>query len=134
MPQLSPASGQTAEQVNALIDAAVPYKVYTAQLSVIPTADPTPTILRNTLSDVPVWARVGAGVYTLTLAGEFLEGKTYFDVTNCPPDDATATGFVLTAKRQNDNVAYLYAYKADGSLADIEVSSGLVSFEVRVYP
>ncbi len=39
-------------------------------------AIPTAEILVNTLSDVPVLARTGAGSYTLTLAGEFTVDKS----------------------------------------------------------
>ncbi len=40
------------------------------------------TIAENTLSGTPAWARTGAGVYTLTLTGEWTTGKTHVKITS----------------------------------------------------
>lgn len=52
-----------------------PYKVYTALLTQVASANPVATILENSIGNI-VWARTGAGVYTATLVGAFIVDKT----------------------------------------------------------
>jgi len=52
-------------------------KVYRALLTQTGTTAPTEIILKNTLSDVPVWSYFSAGRYRLTLANEFTQDKTF---------------------------------------------------------
>jgi hypothetical protein len=55
----------------------VPYKKYVATISQTGTADPTVTVLENTIGDI-VWTRVGVGVYQGVLLGAFPDqDKTY---------------------------------------------------------
>jgi len=58
-------------------DVVVPYKKYVATISQTGTADPTVTVLENTIGDI-VWTRVGVGVYQGVLLGAFPDqDKTY---------------------------------------------------------
>jgi hypothetical protein len=58
-------------------DVVVPYKKYIATVSQTGTADPTVTVLENTIGDI-VWTRVGVGVYQGVLLGAFPDqDKTY---------------------------------------------------------
>jgi len=54
----------------------LPYKSYVALLVQNEAKAPIATILENTLSGTPIWARSAQGSYTLTLSGEFTEDKT----------------------------------------------------------
>lgn len=51
-------------------------KIYKALLTQSGTDAPVATVLVNTLSGTPVWSRNTNGSYTLTLASEFVNGKT----------------------------------------------------------
>jgi hypothetical protein len=58
-------------------DVVVPYKKYIATVSQTGTADPTVTVLENTIGDI-VWTRVAVGNYAGTLVGAFPDAdKTY---------------------------------------------------------
>jgi len=58
-------------------DVVVPYKKYIATVSQTGTADPTVTVLENTIGDI-VWTRVAVGNYAGTLVGAFPDqDKTY---------------------------------------------------------
>jgi hypothetical protein len=58
-------------------DVVVPYKKYVATISQTGTADPTVTVLENTIGDI-VWTRTLAGRYEGTLVGAFPDqDKTY---------------------------------------------------------
>ncbi len=62
---------QTASQANNGV------KSYVSLFTQEGTDAPISTILYNTFGDIPVWSRVSAGFYNLTLTGAFLDGKTY---------------------------------------------------------
>jgi hypothetical protein len=58
-------------------DVVVPYKKYIATVSQTGTADPTVTVLENTIGDI-VWTRNAVGVYQGVLTGAFPDDfKTY---------------------------------------------------------
>ena len=58
-------------------DVVIPYKKYVATISQTGTADPTVTVLENTIGDI-VWTRTLAGRYEGTLVGAFPDqDKTY---------------------------------------------------------
>jgi hypothetical protein len=58
-------------------DVVVPYKKYIATISQTGTADPTVTVLENTIGDI-VWTRFAVGNYAGTLVGAFPDAdKTY---------------------------------------------------------
>lgn len=52
-------------------------KVYRAMLTQVGTSAPTAVVLKNTLSDEPVWSYFAVGRYRATLAGEFTQDKTF---------------------------------------------------------
>ena len=61
-------------------DAVVPYKKYIATVSQTGTADPTVTVLENTIGDI-VWTRFAVGNYLATLVGAFPDAdRTYLIV------------------------------------------------------
>jgi hypothetical protein len=61
-------------------DVVVPYKKYIATVSQTGTADPTVTVLENTIGDI-VWTRFAVGNYLATLVGAFPDqDKTYLIV------------------------------------------------------
>ena len=63
-------------------DAVVPYKKYIATVSQTGTADPTVTVLENTLGDI-VWTRTSFANYAGTLAGAFPDAdRTYLLIGN----------------------------------------------------
>ena len=55
------------------------YKVYTALLTQSGTDAPVATVLENTIGDI-VWTRFNTGEYLATLAGAFIDGKTYINI------------------------------------------------------
>lgn len=67
-------------------DVVVPYKKYVATISQVGTADPTVTVLENTIGDI-VWTRAAGGRYQGTLTGAFPDqDKTYLMVSNTAID------------------------------------------------
>jgi hypothetical protein len=63
-------------------DVVVPYKKYVATISQTGTADPTVTVLENTIGDI-VWTRVGLGLYSGDLLGAFPnQDKVYLSLNN----------------------------------------------------
>ena len=61
-------------------DVVVPYKKYIATISQTGTADPTVTVLENTIGDI-VWTRGGVGVYQGVLTGAFPDDfKTFLTI------------------------------------------------------
>lgn len=58
------------------------YSTFTAIVTQAGTADPTAVVVDNKLSGTPtpVWARTGAGKYTLTMTGAFTAGKTIIEL------------------------------------------------------
>lgn len=56
--------------------------VYTALLTQETTANPTATILQNTLGFQPTYTRIGEGSYRLTHTGGFPTNKTFLTVSN----------------------------------------------------
>lgn len=80
--QVIQATSGNLTHLQSLVDAGLasiigsPSKRYIALITQSGTDAPVATVLRNTLSDAPVWARSSQGVYTLTLTGEFTVDKT----------------------------------------------------------
>lgn len=56
-------------------------KIYKALLTQTGTDAPVATVLVNTLSGTPVWSYEYVGGYALTLASEFVSGKTAYSIT-----------------------------------------------------
>lgn len=61
-------------------------KVYKALLNQSGTSAPVATVLQNTLGATPVYSRVVAGEYNITLAGAFPVGKTHINMKYLDPN------------------------------------------------
>ena len=62
--------------------AGLSYLVYTALLSQTGINAPTATILQNTLGATPVWTRITDGAFKMTLTGQLVEAKTFYNIQN----------------------------------------------------
>lgn len=102
-----------------------PYAAYVARITQTGTAAPAATVLENNLSGTPVFARTGAGVYTVTLTGAFPTAKTVAFITN------NAAGRVAVAYT-SANVITINTFDATPTAADAILSSA--ALEIRVYP
>lgn len=67
------------ESAIAAAPSVFPYKLFAFLFNQEATNDPVPTILYNTLGGTPVFTRIGAGYYNITLAGEFPANKTVIE-------------------------------------------------------
>lgn len=104
-------------------------KVYKALLSQSGTNAPVATVLVNTLSGTPVWSYDSVGTYRLTLAGEFVSGKTAVNI-NAFID--AADGNRIGALRANNN--QILVSTGDNTLTtmnDILLESTIT---IEVYP
>lgn len=103
------------------------YQVYRANLTQTGTDAPEVTILSNTLGANIVWTRDGSGAYFGTLAGKFLEDKT-FVLHNTP----SGNNRTVNVFRGDDNYIEINTFDNAGLLDD-----GLLaveSIEIIVYP
>jgi hypothetical protein len=105
-------------------------KYYTAFISQVGAAAPVETsVLKNTIGN-PVWARTAAGVYTLTMAGAFVEGKTV------PVEDSYTDqdGNLYQLNRTSANVMTLYTFAAidTTTLADGVLNGRYINIEIYV--
>lgn len=107
----------------------VGYQVYTALLSQVETGAPTATVLENTLGGTPVWARSAQGIYTATLTGAFVGGKTLVLIT---ANANTSLGSVFNYSFPNANVMQLRTF--DNTMTASDDLMIRASLEIRVYP
>jgi hypothetical protein len=109
----------------------VGYNSYIALLSQSGTSAPTAIIGNNTLASVPVWTRVSAGFYTLTLASAFPLTKTY----------------IILGTNANGGLTFFYDVQSSGAPNSFNVyirnavtgimSDDLLTYnpiEIKVYP
>jgi hypothetical protein len=111
-------------------NAASTYKVYTALLDQTGVADPTVTVLENTLGAAITWTRDSEGIYYGELsAGTFDPAKTFINIQSAYyAGPYTAYGAVW----QDDNMfTVLSFYDNAGALNDIAGTG--VPVEIRVY-
>ena len=107
-------------------DAVVPYKKYVATISQTGTADPTVTVLENTIGDI-VWTRVAVGGYSADLLAAFpTQDKVYLSINN-----TLASLFITefkwgTLDNVNINTYDLTATSIDGAMS-------FNTIEIRVY-
>jgi len=106
------------------------YLVYTALLTQTGTDAPVATVLENTLGGTVVWARVGAGVYTATLASAFPANKVFMPNLVVAASDVDMIMGLLS--RTNDNQLVLSA-QAFGS-GGVDSVLNTTAVEIRVYP
>lgn len=86
-------------------------KVYRALLTQTSTNAPVATVLQNTLGGTLVWGYTSTGIYTATLAGLFLSGKTFSSSGNC-------AGGVFRGTRSSDNIVQLTTRDYAGNVSD----------------
>jgi hypothetical protein len=103
-----------------------PYKSLILRLTQTGTAAPTATVLENNLTGTIAYARTGAGVYTITLTGQFTANKTSVFVSQ------PAIGRVA-AVATSANVVTVSTFDATLTAAADAILTGVV-VEIRVYP
>lgn len=102
----------------------VGYKRYIALISQTGTADPTVTILENTIGNI-VWTRLGAGEYLGTLIGAFsTQDKTY-----CISGNADFDSTSLKWNTSDDVILYSF----DSTHTPIDAALNYTTIEIRVY-
>lgn len=93
--------------------------LYVASLVQAGSAAPTPTVIKNFLSDVIVWTRTSAGLYVGTLSGAFTADK----VNVIAHGRATSSGMpiVMDGYRLTDNTIALRTFDEDDWTATVRV-------------
>ena len=106
-----------------------PYKKYVALFSQSSLDAPTATILENTLSGTPTLSYSSAGVYYITLTGEFLAGKVFcLSPQQLPIQGANV--FSTFVGRDTDDRCYIKTFSGTGVANDVLDSTAI---EIRVY-
>jgi hypothetical protein len=108
-------------------DAVVPYKKYIALISQIGTADPTVTVLENTIGDI-VWTRSSIGDYLGTLTGAFLQPKTYIIFQNFYSGTGSHISFVSRITDDEINIV-----TKDNTNTFIDNVLAYTTIEIRTY-
>jgi hypothetical protein len=108
-------------------DAVVPYKKYIALISQIGTADPTVTVLENTIGDI-VWTRSSIGDYLGTLTGAFLQPKTYIIFQNFYSGTGSHISFVSRITDDEINIV-----TKDNTNTFIDNVLDYTTIEIRTY-
>ena len=112
------------------VAAARPYKVYTALLSQLGTNAPVATVLENTLGGTVVWTRTDVGVYRGTLAGYFVQNKTFFNIIF-----TTSTGDSSKIKGIGNTPDYVYFQTTDFESTPFDANTeSPFPVEIRIYP
>ncbi len=102
-------------------------KKYVALLTQTGTDAPVPTVLENTLGEVPAWTREDQGEYRATISSPLFElAKTWVVIGN--PDFSLA--FKTVADRLSDTQIFVGMFNAS---AEDGVLLG-TALEIRVYP
>ena len=117
---------------NGEIDLGQGIKTYVALVTQATTANPSATVLVNTLSGTPAFARSNTGIYTVTLASEWTANKTTVEWTNGTITDPTADGSTFTVTRTSANVLTINTFDDAGAAADWHVTAG--TLRITVYP
>jgi lysophospholipase L1-like esterase len=110
--------------------------IYTALLNQSSTSAPSATVLgSNTIGSI-VWARISAGLYTGTLSGAFVSGKTFLVFHPIHVPGATSSDNYISVARTSANAITITTDSGDIS-AGLSPTDGLLtdySIEIRVYP
>ena len=88
---------------------------------------PTAIILKNTLGDMPIFTYVSVGVYNMTLAGTFVDGKTIKQIT--PQDQAFSVGI---QHGMGDGVLTISSGHTVSGVSDDILAN--TSLSIKVYP
>jgi hypothetical protein len=106
------------------------YKSYVALISQLNTDNPVATPLNsgdsNYIGNI-VWARIGIGNYTGTLADAFPSGKTWILITSNNGFDVLTSGYI-------DNTPNGIFLEVGAVATDDYKDSWDLSIEIRVYP
>lgn len=123
---------QSAAQVQALIDAAVPYKVYTALLTQADTNAPVATVLQNTTGATFTWAYIDSGSYSLLADSgtPFVALKT--GVILGGPVDNTPSYILAKTWISETEIDITVRRASDFTGRDNALSN--ILFEIRIYP
>ncbi len=116
----------TTQAIADLAGGGASYLVYTALLSQSGTDAPVATVLENTLGGAVVWTRDDVGEYVGTLAGAFVDSKTWFSAT-CQYDNA----YIAQCYWVDDDSFEFYVSDFAAQGAD---DWSKISIEIRVYP
>lgn len=102
-------------------------KVYKALLTQTGTSAPVATVLVNNLSGTPVWSYDSAGFYKLTLAGEFILGKTIYNIV---PSDNSANSQILASLFNGAPDVFQLETRSSGVLTNEVLYSTPITIEV----
>ncbi len=127
--QIAPEGVGTTQLIDASVTPAkLAYKEWVGFLSQAGTADPTPTILSNTLGGTVTWTRIGTGAYRGTLTGLMTLGKTIVFVSGA----LTVGLFYGVASTSSADYVTVYTTNYTGTGIDAVMSNHAVM--IRVYP
>jgi len=108
-------------------DIVVPYKKYIATISQTGTADPTVTVLENTIGDI-VWTRMSAGVYQGALTSAFPDDfKTYLTI-NQNLQNLGGVNYISWWDASTIQIDTL-----DGTFTNSDTLLSLTTIEIRTY-
>lgn len=106
-------------------------KVYKAYMTQGGTSNPGTTLVKNSLSGAPAFARTGVGTFTITLAGAFTVGKTFVNglqrLLPIAAEDRQIY-FVLTSINVITFTTFQGGVAADG------VIDAAIDLSIEVYP
>lgn len=103
------------------------YKSYVAVLSQSGTSAPTATVLKNELSGSIVFTYSGLGVYIGTLAGAFIQNKTYATISQTNYQTTAMISFFFP----NQDIFQLSVLNSSGGGQNNSLSMAML--EIRVY-
>jgi len=112
-----------------------PYKYYIGLMSQLYQDAPTVIILENTIGEI-VWTRVNTGVFRGTLAGAFVDKKTWCYMRMAHSSVPSVVGY-SSMKRYNDDFIEVTSGEYDPPPTTLWGRDGIlweVPFEIRVYP
>lgn len=115
------------------------YKIYNAKINQTGGSAPVASVITNTLSAIPVWSRSSAGMYLLTLAGEFPDVNKIlvfdngiagaFSITN--PGNTYTSATVFAQISSPNAISFTTFYQGHFPLDDLMQD---MSLEIRIYP
>ena len=112
-------------RVQEVVDAALGYKVYTAQLEAGVGVAPTATILQNTTGLTFTWTRTGVGNFVATVAGTpFIANKFWAMAAAKGPEFPSVV-------RTSDNTARVDNINCSSAIAVDGITEGFI--EIRIY-
>lgn len=125
----------TYDSVNTLIaesGGGLIYQVYTALLSQTGTSAPTATVLENTLGVTPTFGYGSVGNYTITIAGEFNEAKTFYTLQQA--NDAWNGSVVRSSIDLDPADGKFYIFTANSSDVGVNSWGATLCLKIEVYP